>query len=453
MIPYRKKQKIFSALDYRPHIGQVAAHKSRSRIVLVAGAERGGKSRWGSAEATCELIYPGRRVAVCGGDYDETRPEMTYVLEDLAILDAIPKFGATTPKQGKWEVETKTGSYIESVSLRDGAGELTGRGRPYHFVLLVEAGRIRDLMGAFLAAVGRVSETRGRLAMVGTLWDDFGEYAELYKAFKGPNLYDGEMYRFPAWENEEIYPRGPNGEENPEIARLRAILPAAEFARRVGAELIASPARIYPEFSIDHIRRIEWDPMGVVDVAIDPGYFPSKYAVLALQPTIDAKGRECVHVIDELWLNHCTHHDVVPLVKEKPWWDNVRRIYGGHETKQHPSSKSTAEVWRELTGRPFTIVSKEFQWTKINRVKTFLRDPADGDIRLFIDVKCKGLAEEFRSWKRKTDAHGDVRSDEPEDKGEDALDALGNYIFHRFGPVSKDPKSGRPGKVDIPPRG
>jgi len=399
------------------------------------------------------MIYPDQRIAVCGQDYDETRPELLYVLQDLKDLDAIPRHGESTPKQGKWEIESKTGSYIESVSLRDGAGELTGRGKPYDLVLLVEAGRILNMMAAFLAAMGRVSETQGRILLIGTLWDDWGAYAELYRAFKGENVYDGEMYRFPAWLNTEVYPPGPNGKENPEIARLRKILPPAEFARRVGAELIASPARIYPEFSVEHIKQIQWDPEGVVDVSIDPGYFPSKYAVLAIQPTISETGAECINVIDEIWVNHCTHHDVIDLVKQKPWWHNVRRVYGGHETRQHASAQSTAEVWRALTEKPFTIVRKERQWTKINRVKTFLQDPGDDSIRLYIDAKCQGLAEEFRKWRRKTDSHNNVRSDEPEDKGEDALDALGNYVLDRFGPVAREYKPGRPGRVPILVRG
>lgn len=449
-IPYEAKRVIFKVLGYDPHEGQQAAHKSDARVVLVAGAERGGKSRWASAEATCELLYPDRRVAICGQDYDETRAEFTYVMEDLEKLDAIPTHGASTPKQGKWEVKSKTGSHLEAVSLRDGAGELTGRGKPYHYVILAEAGRIRDLMGAFLAAVGRTAETRGRVGMAGTLWDDWGEYADLYRAFEGPNAYGGERFQFPAWYNYHIYP---GGRDDPEIKRLEGILTPSEFARRVAAKLIASPARIYPEFRPEHIRIIDWDGEAPVDVSIDPGYFPSKYAVVALQPTIDEKGRECIHVIDEIWVNHCTHHAVIEMAKDKPWWPNVHRIFGGHETKQHPSAKSTEEVWRELTGKPFEIVPKERKWSKINRVKTFLSDPYDKSIRLYIDVKCKGLAEEFRSYKRKTDRFGKVRSDEPEDANDHALDALGNYLLHVFGPVAKEHKQGRKGRVKVPARG
>lgn len=450
MISASVKEVIFEEVGYRPHEGQLRAHASDSRVVLVAGAERGGKSRFASAEATCELMFPGRRVAVCGQDYDECKPEMEYILADLRQLDAIPEYGESTPKQGKWEVKTRTGSYAETVSLRDGAGELTGRGKAYDLVLLVEAGRIRDLMGAFLAARGRVAETRGRVVMAGTLWDDWGAYSDLYRAFEGPNVYDGERYAFPAWFNLAVYP---GGVDDDEIERLRQILPDAEFARRVAAKLIPSPARIYPEFTIEHVKQLYWDPEGPVDVSIDPGYFPSKYAVLAIQPTVDSEGRECINVIDELWVNHFTHHDVIEEIKERPWWFNVRQIYGGHETKQHPSAESTAEVWRKLTGKPFLIVPKEKKWSKINRVKTFLKNPGDGAIRLLIDVGCTGLAEEFRSWKRMTDAHGQVRSDMPEDDGDDALDALGNYALYRFGPVERSAVQGRKGRFRVPARG
>lgn len=454
MIPYAAKHEIFNSVGYRPHEGQERGHRSVARTILAAGAERGGKSRFASAEGTCELVYPCRRVAICGQDYDETKAEIEYILSDLGRLDAIPRYGASTPKQGKWEISTRTKSYVETVSLRDGAGELTGRGKPYHLVILAEAGRIRDLMGAFLAAAGRVAETRGRIILAGTLWDDYGAYCDLYKAFEGPNIYGGELFRFPAWLNTKIYPKGPNGEENPEITRMRKILPANEFARRFAAKLVPSPARIYPEFTPEHIRIIEWDPEAPVDLTIDPGYFPSKYAILPIQPNVDDKGRECINVIDELWLNHHTHHQAIDTAMEQVWWPNVQRVYGGHETKQHPSAESTEEVWKEKTGLPFTIVDKMTQWTRINRVKTFLQDPSDESIRLFVDVKCQGLADEFRSWKRKTDAHGEVRSDLPEEMGSDALDALGNYLIEVFGPVAKDyTRRGRRGHLDIPARG
>jgi hypothetical protein len=462
VIPYSAKEKIFRYIDYDPHVGQELAHQSEARVVLVSGAERGGKSRFASAEATSRAVHINDRIdwtteqvaevriAVCGQDYDETRPEMEYILEDLRGLDAIARHGESTPKQGKWEVQTITKAYIETVSLRDGAGELTGRGKPYDLVILAEAGRIRDLQGALLAARGRVAETRGRVVMAGTLWDDWGDYANLYRALEAKNVYEGERFEFPAWYNLHVYP---GGEDDDEIQRLREILPEAEFARRVEAKLIPSPARIYPEFTADHIERIDWDPEGVVDVSIDPGYYPSKYAVLAIQPTIDEKGREAINVIDELWVNNCTHHDVIRECKKRKWWWRVRYIYGGHETKQHPSAESTAQVWRRVTGKPFRIIPREKQWTRINRVKTFLKDPGDESIRLLIDVKCAGLAEEFRTWKRKTDAKGQVRGDVPEDQNSDALDALGNYVLDRFGPAEPKYAQGRRGKIRVPARG
>ena len=145
--PYRltwaEKSALFGAFGYKPNEPEQAnPHKSQARVLLVAGAERGGKSRWAAAEVSAlalgwdvliwrHAIQVGKakesdrrplRVAVAGGSYDETRPEMEYVIADLrgagVTLDS-----CSTPKTGKWEVGSKQLNVeIETVSLKDGPG-------------------------------------------------------------------------------------------------------------------------------------------------------------------------------------------------------------------------------------------------------------------------------------------------------------------------------------------
>jgi len=433
ILPYKTKLALFTALGYEPHEGQLAAHQAQARLLGIFGAERGGKSRFGAMEGTCAALAGGS-VAVAGQDYDATRPEMEYILDDLQRAHLLGS--SSTPKTGKWLLEAATPpGRIESVSLKDGAVELTATGRAYDLVIISEAGRVAD--DTLMAAWGRVSETRGRVLLIGTLWDNWGWYADLYRMLKGPNAYNGEGYSFPAWYNRAIYPEG---RDDPQIRLLEATLTPDEFARRVAAKLIPSPAQIYPEFDQEvHVREIELDPVTPVDLTVDAGYYPSHYAVLAIQEALNEHGMEVLNVIDEIWVNHQTHQEIIQEAKSRPWWGQVEHIYGGHETRQHPAAKSTKETWEELAlsakgGRiPFTVVDAGKILDGVPRVKTFLKDPLTGIPRIFYNVTCTGLAEESRKYKRRTNRVGDVVSDQPEDKNNDALDALRNYIVGRFG--------------------
>ncbi len=429
---------------------------------MVVGGERAGKSRWLAEEINARALWC-RRVAVAAQEYDEARAEMRYIingLERLRLLDS-----SSTPRYGKWSAITRTGLEIETVSLHDGPAELTARGEAYDVVALVEAGRIR--YDALLAARGRVAETRGVVLLSGTLWDNFGWYADLYQSFQAPNPFEGQVFTFPSWLNRAIYPEG---EQDPEIQNLKRILPDGEFARRVAAKLVPSPARVYPEFEfIAHVGIVPFDPDLPVELAVDPGYFPSKYAVLALQVwdevfmTVGGSvyTMEVVRQIDEIWENHLTHHDVVDLCRGREWWRNVTVAVGGHETKQHQAAKSAQEVWTELVGQMpgdpeqfrFEVFDAGRILDGVTRVRTFLEDPATKEPRYKCDAGCVGTQREFQAYRRREDSRGNVVSDEPVDENNDAMDALRNYLVWRFGLVETMPRRPTPGRKRARMRG
>jgi len=458
MLSLQQKLQLFDLVGYHPHEGgQMAAHGSIARLLAIYGGERAGKSYVLGAEALATLfpdpmaLASMPRVAIAGQTYDETRQETEYVarwLKELGWLKGEPSM----PRAGKWVVETLGGGYLDTVSLKDGAAELTARGKPYDLVILAEAGRIE--YSALMRALGRVAQTRGRVIAGGTLWDDFGWYAELQEELSGPNRWGGQAVSIPSWENVDVYPEGRN---DPEVKRLEAIMPQEEFSRLVEGKKVPSPARIYPEWSFPvHVREVEFDPELPVEVSIDPGYFPSRYVCLPIQRGVDEDGMELVKILPaSLWAHHLTHKEAVDWCQKQAWWARVSKIYGGHETKQHASQQSTEDVWRALSGKPFEVVRKATsKWQDILRVKTFLEDPATEKSRLVVDPSCQGLAHEFPRYRRKTDSQNVVVSDEPAGKSEDdALDALANYLVGRFGLVDRPHPQRRRGHRRIPARG
>ena len=421
--------------------------------MLVAGGERSGKSRWTGSEILGRLPWCSR-VAIAAQEYDESRAEMEYVINGLQTLGGLQR--KSTPQHGKWVASARGGCQIETISLERGPEELTQTGKPFDVVAIVEAGGIR--YDAFLAARGRVAEARGVVLLSGTLRDNVGWYANLWTSFEGLNVFEGQRFSFPSWVNRAVYPGGRN---DPEILSLERILPVDDFARRVGAKVLPSPARIYPEFDYAlHVKEIEFDPRLPVELAVDAGYYPSHYAVLALQVVVE-DGMEIVHQVDEIWEHHLVHYDVIEMCRQRPWWGNVKRAVGGHETRQHQAAESTQEVWEILVGQKaedpagfrFDVFDAGRILDGVGRVKTFLVDPATKRARYRCDVGCTGTQEEWQTYKRKTDSKGAVRSEEPEDRNNDAMDALRDWMVERYGLVERVVRAPRAGKRRLPERG
>jgi len=453
VLPLEWKVQLFHQVGYDPYPEQLEVHASTARVLLIAGGERAGKSRITAMELLTYAIAPEKesRIVIAGQKYEQTIPEANYVIEGLHKLGILDEKKLSQPKGAKWVIPSTTGCVYETVSLKESGKELTMRGLAYNCVAIVEAGTV--VYQAFTNARGRVGETRGRVILSGTLWDEFGWYAQLFERLKGPNEYEGEAFSIPSWCNTKIYP---GGRDDPEIKALEAAYGDAEFMRLIGAAIIPGPDVIYPEYRPSvHIAELDYDADQAVHLSIDPGYRPSRYAVLAIQPGVTEMGEPTINVIDDIWVNDLTHQEVIARCKERWWWPNVTGVWGGHETVQHNAQLSTAEVWRRETSLPFHTVRKPgFKVNLFMRVRTFLKDPVTGDSRLFIDKRCQGLPYEFPRYKRKTNFRHEVVSDDPPPNAEDdALDALTNYLVGRLGRVDRVPRRTAPGRRDIPARG
>lgn len=479
MLSLERKLELWKLCGYEPHNEQLEAHACDARVLLVAGGERAGKSRWTSAEMTAELVpdpsqiiegeLKPKRVAVAADSYDEGHKEMLYTRDDLDALGLLKSF--SHPKQGKWTIETNAGGWVETVSMKEGGQELTGRGEPYDLVCIVEAGRVKEK--CFKDARLRVAETRGRVILSGTIWSEFGWYPELWEELKGPNVLEGRSFSIPTWANTAVFPGGRN---DPEILAVELTLSKEEFARRLGAQVVPSPARIYPQFdaAIHMVEQAPFDRDVPVDLTIDSGYFPSKYAVLAVQPRLSdladhdpsetaeqrlarADMRPVLFVLDEIWEQNLVHQQIIEMCRERFWWPNVQRIWIGHEGVQHAAQRSTEEVWVQETGLPVTICARlDRKYHGFMRVQTFLKDPLTEKARLFLDKRCEGLKHEMQRYERKTNRfHRVISDDPPADAEDDALDALTNYLIDQYGLAERKraPVYGRRGRRSRPARG
>lgn len=168
-IPRLCREVLWKATDYTPSAEQLAAHLDTHRVRMVAGGERGGKSRWTAAEIESWCFYLEHGLIwLVGPDYEQTRQEFRYVIDSLdkmGLLD--PRAGVSTPKVGGWQAYTIHGTEISTRSAKDFK---TLAGRAPDAVAMTEAAQ--TTLQAYLRCRGRVAERRGPLVLSGCLTGD-----------------------------------------------------------------------------------------------------------------------------------------------------------------------------------------------------------------------------------------------------------------------------------------
>ena len=231
-------------LCYEPSDRQREAHDSDSRLKLVAGGERAGKSR----SSAMELVWKLRRGGlfwIVGPDYEQCRPELQYVIDSLTTVDDIKSM--SVPSRGPCVVNTKTGSRIVTKSAcfpERLAGEAPDG------ILLCEAAQCS--YEVFLRLRGRVAEKRGWLWLSGTFEGSRSWYADKYNQWSHQNPEGGESFSMPSWENLILYP---GGYDDPEMSALRVTYPEDLFQERFGGEPAPPSGLVFREFSAkDHLE-------------------------------------------------------------------------------------------------------------------------------------------------------------------------------------------------------
>ena len=80
----------------------------------------------------------------------------------------------------------------------------------------------------------------------------------------------------------------------------------------------------------------------------------------------------------------------------------------------------------------------------IDRLRTFLRDPAGGEPRLTLAPACRALMQEFGSYRYHEVRDGRPISELPIDRDNHAIKALAYWLYDRFGSVARPRRTYRP---------
>lgn len=420
-----------------------------ARKRLVAGGERGGKSRIGALDCIASIVPLGAKLIwLYGNEYDETSMEYQYIIDDAHDLSI---FKAARKNWNPGLIELDGGIIVKTVSGQD----LTKIGREApDYILVCEAAKISQMAYQRLGA--RLAEKRGFMLMTGTFEGSLGWYPELFQLWQVPGA-DGVSFSLPTWSNLAVFP---GGRDDPEILAQERELPKEIFLERFGGVPCPPTGLVFKEFKVSHhVMPLELDKNHPVYLWADPGY-ASAYAVEVVQIINDQ-----LRVIDEVYVQNRTTRDVIQLCKMTPdsrdaalnqtflphcdnWWPYVHPV-GVMDIagSQHQANESVAEIWASTMGDGAGITMRMQQVPIIagtERYRDFLKvNPLTGRASVVISPRCRGLISEHGgchspiTGNREIYAYpvkdGVVISETPEDKNNHAIKAMIYGIVDRFG--------------------
>jgi len=421
---------LFTKLGYQPSKEQDEIHNCDSRIRLVAGGERSGKS-FSAAMDLISRMFEGRLYWLVAQDYSRTKAEYDYICEALDKLEL--RYTATKQVdpgeilvEGGFRIVTKSAKDPRKLAMEAPDG-----------ILGCEASQLD--YETYLRLRGRLAEKRGWALLSGTFESSLGWYVEAYNRGLFPNDEELISFSMPTWANLKIFP---GGRDDPEIKRLESSYTKEWFMERFGGRPTPPSGLVFGEFR-NHIHtgqgnEFEFDPSGLVHLMIDPGY-ATAYSVLATQ-----KRGEQLFVVDEIYEKGMVTSDVIKVCKQKPWWSKVSGGTIDVAGFQHQAMPAPAEVWSREAGVGLRAQKIRIQ-DGIERTKTFLIvSPITGSPLLHINTKCRGLISEMGGcpspitemvaiYKWREDRDGKIVGDVPEDKNNHSCKALSYGLVDLFG--------------------
>ena len=444
-LPTEYKKQFWDKAEYSPSVEQLKAHDSTAAHVIIIGGEGGGKSFAGAMELAPHGLLPpfentqGRRAArirnrlywLVGPDYEACRPEFIMLAEIYEDLDLLVEINL--PREGPCSLKTKTGTTVETRSAENPQKCMSGRG-PQGIVYCEMGMLTHDIFDRGRTRLARSEEpgAPGWSWGAGIIQNSLPWFLELYDMGQQANEVDVETIRLPTWSNTYTFP---GGLDNPKIINLRNTLSQADWNERIAAE-IAPPADIvFPEFNrVTHIKPIEFqkwvasssvaDPRRryPVYLAVDPGYYPGSYAVVAVQQDFPK-----LMAIDEVYEQKKGVEEIIEICKRRPWWNNVAYVViDPFFANQHQAQSSQAEVWRRFSSKQVVVPNRRGLTILegIRRYREFLARGTDAVPYIYFDPKCKHTIREHRLYRRKPSAEGQQLRVNPIDSNNHSIKAL-----------------------------
>lgn len=447
---------------YEPGPIQSFAHQSQAKIILVAGGWRAGKSKWLAAQLLPYMFRDWAHVWIVANDYKLARAEFGYIQMWLKWLGVPLEKPPSKPKEGSWQIVTQWHATLETMTGKDDdkieMANLDAAG-------IAEAGQADK--DTFNKLFGRVLQKRGRIFISGSMTEAQPWYVNALERYQnGDEFGDWQSYSIPSFDNLAIFPQG---EDTEQLQVMKRNMPEDEYARKVLAlpmppqglvfrefdtklhvvpckfveatpeQMMVAMGNAYSPFPMNdfltvprpvldgfNIKAWEVPEHAEIEIAVDPGYDPGRYAVLACVRT-----KKEIIVIDEVYEAEKTGEQVIQICMEKEWWPRVKRGTIDIAAKQHQANMSQHEVWRKIAG--LSLMTKFVPIPDgINRYHEFLYDPSNGRPRMFVDPRCENFIGEHRKYRYPKNREDGNLKILPIDRDNHAIKAMTYYIIWNF---------------------
>jgi hypothetical protein len=416
---------------------QAAAFWEDAYVMICAGGEGSGKSFLGGLMAVVRLSCQARLDSfntmyqgwVVGADFEDARKELDYIFEFASTLGLIDlsKSSMPTSRDQKCILHLKGLAVIETISAYD--PKKIGRDQP-DFIIGCEVSRWEK--ETYDRIYGRLARKAPKSwgFLSGSFDTSVGWFPEMWEVGQGNNLLDVKSVSMPSWANLTIYPGGRN---DPAILRLEEASSPGYFLERYGGRPTPPRDAVLPEFKqVLHVANVEHDKDHPVHLFVDPG--DKVYCILFVQ-LINGE----VRVLDEVYLAHHSHEQVIQACSLKSLWKFVhpstKHVMDVAGKQRHFGFGTPEDAWYRDTGIRFVMNYMKIDAT-LERLRQVLAiDPMSGRPRLRINPRCPGLISEGGGARSPVEDGGiwRMRNGKPRAENDHAWKALGYGLGALYG--------------------
>jgi hypothetical protein len=423
----------FDTIGYKPHTKQWLYHNSRARFRLPNCGRRFGKSTMAGRDLEPRLFEPNKMFWIVGPTYDLGEKEFRVIWNDLIVKKALGRDKrvkkAYNKKQGNMFLEFPWQTRLE-VRSADHPENLVGEALDW--VIMSEAAKHKEeTWERFIRPA--LADRRGG-ADFPTTPEGFNWLWTLWMYGKDKSFPEYESWRFPAWDNDAVYP---GGENDPEILLLKRTMAAERFDQEIAADFSSFAGKIFPEWDAGvHVGNVDFRPELPNYITFDWGY-TNPLAAIEFQVTPNDE----IRVWREHYRAYTTLPDHIRMLKqrEQPEGYHLDMAFGDAADPEAAITVSinlvqcmalpeAKESWREGID-----LMREFMRP---RESQFILDeygtPAEGKPGLIVDFSCLNLIREMNNYKAPDSVKG-RNVPEMGNKVEDhAIDAFRYGVVHKF---------------------
>lgn len=365
-------------VHFQLHAKQAEVFNNDCRFRVVVAGRRFGKTKLSMLEMLAWATKRGQKIWYVAPTYRMAKQIMWNDLKSN-----VPRAWVSRIRENELSMEFRNGSVI---SLKGADKPDSLRGVSLDFLVLDE---VQDIAPETWNTVLRptLADRRGHALMIGTPKG----YSQLYKLYKiGQNKQKQMTKQWMSWQFPTItspfIPRA-------EIEAARRDMDEKMFRQEMLASFESMSGRVYYAFDRkEHVANVEFNPKLPIWIGMDFNIDPMSTVIFQPQPN----GQ--IWAVDELVQVSSNTDDICTELEKRYYkYQNQVTIYPdpAGSSRQHARGESDLDIIREHGFKRIKVKRAHSAVAdRINAVNRVLKT-ANGDIRLFINPKCKHLIDSF----------------------------------------------------------